>query len=144
MTNNVIDEIVRFQVERNLHNQEYSSLNEHTNIFEELLESIGYDVPKQNRELLSDELMMFTMKLQESGIAIDVKTTSDEDKIDAYCDIIVFAIGAILKLGYLPSESLEETAKEINSRVGSMINGKFEKDLSAVCYKADYSKCKRK
>ena len=34
--------------------------------------------------------------------------------------------------------------KEINSRVGGMVNGKFEKDLSpeaqANWYKADYSK----
>ena len=72
----------------------------------------------------------------------------DNEKVDAYCDIVVFAIGAILKLGYVPELALLETAKEINSRVGSMVNGKFEKDLSeeakANCYKAKYDECKIK
>jgi len=52
-----------------------------------------------------------------------------------------------MKLGYEPECVLNEVAKEINSRVGSIIDGKFIKDKSpearAKWYKADYEKCKK-
>ena len=67
-----------------------------------------------------------------------------DNVVDAYSDVIVFAVGALMKLGYDPEKALLETAKEINSRVGEMVDGKFEKDLSPEAktnwYKADYSK----
>jgi len=51
-----------------------------------------------------------------------------------------------MKLGYHPGMVLEEISKEINSRVGEMVEGKFTKDTSeeakANWYKADFTKCK--
>lgn len=68
--------------------------------------------------------------------------TTDEEKVDAFADIIVFATGAIYKLGYDTDKVLEEVFKEINSRKGTLVNGKFEKDLSIPAYKAELGRCK--
>lgn len=149
---NAITEIMRFQTDRELDKKEYDALNEHTNIIEELLESIKYDVPKANRLLLSEEVRSFMTSIQNKGIAHPVVYKSDIEEeeaiIDAYCDVIVFCIGSIMKLGYSPNIALIETAMEINSREGEIVNGKFEKYLTdeykAKWYKANYSKAKNK
>jgi len=52
-----------------------------------------------------------------------------------------------MKLGYDPEKVLQEVAEEINSRVGSIIDGKFEKLLPGEegyvkPYKADFTNCK--
>lgn len=139
-----INEIVRFQTDRDLHLKEYDPLNEHGNIIEEILESAGFDVPKENRPDLKTELNVFLTSCALRGVAIAPESPEipTHDIVDAYCDIIVFSIGAILKLGYNPEKALLEVGKEINSREGSMVDGKFEKDLSdeakAKWYKADY------
>ena len=74
---------------------------------------------------------MFTTSLIEKGIATTPKDVmSNSDQVDAFTDIIVFATGAILKLGHDPIVAIEECGKEVNSRVGEMVDGKFEKDLS--------------
>jgi hypothetical protein len=142
-----IEEIVKFKTDRGLDKQPYNALNEHTNIIEELLESIGLDVPKEKREQLKDEFHHFTNMFGfELGLN-QLKNPTNEDKVDAYGDVIVFAIGAILKLNYDPDKVLSEISKEINSRVGEMVNGKFEKDLSPEAksnwYKANFENCKR-
>jgi len=144
-------ELIRFQIERGLDQNQYDAINEHTNIIEELLESIGANVPKENRERLTGAIREFIRELEDKGITEynnsiieNEYIVETEDKVDAYCDVIVFAVGAILKLGYDPIKAIEETGKEINSRSGVIVDGKFEKDLSdeakARWYKADYSK----
>lgn len=142
-----IEKIVKFQTDRGLDKQEYNALNEHTNIIEELFESIGFDIPKEKRESFKNLIIKFTNDVVISDISIQDKNINDENKVDAYGDVIVFAIGAILKLGYDPEKVLDEVSKEINSRVGEMVNGKFEKDLSpeakANWYKANFDNCKR-
>ena len=47
-----------------------------------------------------------------------------EAKVDGYADAIVFAIGAIAKLGYNPKGILFEVCTHINSEVG----GKFDEE----------------
>jgi len=144
---NAIEEIMRFQFDRGLHKQPYNPINEHTNIIEELLESIGFDVSKVKREDLSNYWNIFVSELEstETITRLDVETQGTWEQIDAYGDVIVFAIGAIAKLGYDPEKVLLEIGKEINSRSGYMINGKFEKDLSieskAKWYKANFKHC---
>ena len=137
----VLNELIRFQTDRRLHLKPYSPYNEHANIVEELLESIGIDTPKGDRPELAANFANFVM---ENSVGKDMIVTTSDDRVDAYADIIVFAIGAIMKLGYNPKKVLKEVGKEVNSREGSMVAGKFEKDLSdeakAKWYKADYSK----
>ena len=139
-----IDEIVRFQTDRGLHLKEFNTLNENTNIVEELLEAHGLDVKKEYRHLLRNEWNLLVHQVKTLGIATGVDDFNKDMTVDAYCDIVVFAIGAIMKLGYDPEKALIEAAKEINSREGEMIDGKFEKDLSdeakAKWYKANYQR----
>lgn len=136
-------ELIRFQTDRGLDNKPFDLQNEVASIFEELLEAGGLDVAKANRPQLKEKLREFIKSLMDSGIATSPHdVVGNFDQVDAFADIITFATGAILKLGHNPLIAIEECGKEINSRVGSMVDGKFEKDLSMshLWYKADYSK----
>ena len=69
------------------------------------------------------------------------------EMVDAYCDIIVLATGAIHKLGFDPNNAMAETLLEINSRKGSVdpLTGKWQKDKSqdpSTLYKANYDNAK--
>ena len=135
-----IEEIERFQRDRELDKQSYNDTNELTNIFEELGEILGY--PNIDREYLMDLVHRFERDIE----GTKYKEPTNEDKVDGYADIIVFCIGAMMKLGYDPKVVLEEVGKEINSRAGQMLNGKFTKYKSpeavAKWYKADFTKAK--
>jgi hypothetical protein len=141
-------ELIRFQTDRGLDKKDYKGINEHVNIVEELLESMGLDVPKENRPDLKAAWEIFVQDVVSKNIATDTEAVNmtDEACVDAYCDIITFATGAILKLGHNPEIAISECGKEINSRIGEMVDGKFEKDLSDEAkvnwYEADYSKSK--
>ena len=51
----------------------------------------------------------------------ELKSASTEhDIVDALADIIVIAIGSLLKLKYKPNDVMYEVLKEINSRVGTI------------------------
>lgn len=68
---------------------------------------------------------------------------NEAEEVDALCDIIVFAVGALYKLGYNPEQALSETVKEIRSRKGEFNydTGKWEKYRDqdpATLYKANY------
>ncbi len=72
----------------------------------------------------------------------------EHETIDALCDIIVVATGALHKLGYDPELALEETVKEITSRKGAFDEsiGKWQKDKEqdpTTLYKACYSNARR-
>lgn len=54
----------------------------------------------------------------------------DEVLLDGLADIKVFATGTMAKAGYDPDKVMDETLKEIESRTGTMIDGKFVKDKS--------------
>lgn len=153
-TKSVISEIVRFQTERQLDQQPYDELNEATNITEEVLESLLYDVPKHERENLRYEVILLIQKLKSSNV-ISLLPSAQKDtiekcndlKADAFFDMITFAVGALLKLGYSPERVIEEGSKEINSRKGEIVNGKFTKYTEGEKgyvkpYVANYSTCK--
>ena len=94
----------------------------------------------------SSEYIMLEEELQEFYAAAS-KEDSNE-MLDALCDIIVVATGAIHKMGYNPELALVETVKEITSRQGSFNEetGKWQKDRNqdpSTLYKACYSNAKR-
>ena len=80
------------------------------------------------------------------GDVITFDEPTDEDVVDALCDIQTFAGGDNMKLGYDNKKCLLEVGKEINSREGEIIEGKFQKfkteEAMAKWYKADFSGCK--
>jgi predicted HAD superfamily Cof-like phosphohydrolase len=125
--------IVAWNTERNLLALGFNHKKEASFIIEELLESTGaYDseTARSKAELLAAEVV---------GDAV----APAETIVDAWADVIVFASGAIAKLGYDPSLVMEEVYKEINSRTGQLVDGKFVKDKNVVPYQADFTNCLR-
>jgi len=145
---NPIKEIERFAIDRNIHQMEYSAFDYIANIQEELIELLGGEVKKEDRDKLKTAYGNFLKELLKENI-IDTESVVSHDDIraDAIADIIVFSITELMKIKYDPEKVLLEVAKEINSRVGSIVNGKFEKDLSeeakANWYKANFDDCRK-
>jgi len=138
----IIERTETWQRERLLHKQPFDFLNEATNIIEELAEAYGYRIPKEKRSVLREKVKLFFESLDFQ------KVNNDEtDTVDAFADIIVFSVGAIMKLGYNPECIMRECLQEIESRRGVIIDGKFQKDTSEkakqLWYTADYKKCKK-
>lgn len=127
--------IIKFQTERLLDKQDFAHRVEVINILEELFETLGLQSEYARHQAVEVYDKNFSGKL----------IVTKEELVDCFCDIIVYSIGALLKLKVDPVCALQETAKEINSRVGKIIDGKFIKDKSqkaqANWYKANYNKC---
>lgn len=138
---NVINEILRFQTDRKLHEREYDWEVEAINIVEELIEATGVNDRNVAVLAVGDMKLRITEKFDQGLVSIPTR----HEQVDAFADVIVFAVGAIAKLGYNPESVLEEVSKEINSRTGTIIDGKFTKDKSveakALWYKANFSSC---
>lgn len=128
----MFQKIVAWNTERNLLSLGFNHTKEVSFIVEELLESTG----SYNSETAREKANTI------AGEVVGHHVATPEHIVDAFADIIVFATGAIAKNGYDPSKVMEEVYKEINSRTGTLIEGKFVKDIDAVPYKADFSKCK--
>lgn len=89
--------------------------------------------------LLEEELHEFYVAYSESN---------EHEMVDALCDIIVVATGALYKMGYNPKESLQETIKEISARTGilDVATSKWRKDPNqdpSTLYKANYESARR-
>jgi len=145
---NPIKEIERFAIDRNIHQMEYSAFDYIANIQEELIELLGGEVKKEDRDKLKTAYENFLKELlKENVIDTELVVSHDDIRADAIADIIVFSITELMKIKYDPEKVLLEVAKEINSRVGSIVNGKFEKDLSkeakANWYKANFDDCRK-
>jgi hypothetical protein len=124
--------IVDWNKERGLDKLPFDLVKEVSFIFEEALESSGRYTSESARE-----------KAQEMAEKMVGGSEADPDAVvDAFADMIVFAVGAMLKAGYDPSLVVVETFKAINSRTGKLIDGKFVKDPDVVRYEPDYSICK--
>ena len=83
------------------------------------------------------EWVMLDEELQEYKDA-----ANKAEEIDALCDILVLATGALWKLGIDPDKAMDETLKEIEDRTGAIgTNGKWKKEIRGDEYKADYTQC---
>ncbi len=128
----IFKKIIEWNRTRGLLDLEFNHTKQVSFITEELLESTGNYNSINARE-----------KAEE--IAVDITKSSNpnhETMIDAFADIIVFATGAMGSLGYDPDKVMDEVYKEINSRTGTLVDGKFVKDLHAERYCADLTGCK--
>lgn len=96
-----------WQISRKLNIMPYVHNNEVMNIVEETLETFGLTRDE------AQEIMLNILQFENQ------RETSTAEKVDAYCDLIVYAIGAILKLGYKPTLALNECIKEISDRTGA-------------------------
>lgn len=128
----ILQKIVQWNKARGLLELPFNHQKEASFILEELLESTG-----QYDSVSAREQAMFL-----ATEIIAVPNDNKEQVIDAWADIIVFATGAIAKCGYDPSKVMDEVFKEIDSRTGKMVEGKFVKDVDVKLYVADFSVCK--
>ena len=132
---NPLQSIKLFNIGNGLIAQDFDIKVEVTNIVEEVYELTGLE---------SDEARK---KAKEFVATLEFPDNlSDDVIIDSFGDMNVLSSGAILKKGYDNIKVLEEIVKEINSRKGKIIEGKFTKCKTEECksewYKADFSKCK--
>ena len=128
----IFQKIIEWNKERGLLNKPFNHEKEISFIVEELLESTG-----------NHDSITARKKAEEISADIITKEYFDEEKVvDAFADIIIFSAGVIAKLGYNPDDVMNEVYKEINSRKGKLIEGKFVKDPEATKYHADFTNCK--
>ena len=128
----ILKKIVYWNNQRGLIEKGFDHAKEISFIVEELLESTGkFDSisAREKAEKITQQILTEENKNKESIV-------------DALADIIVYSTGAIAKLGYDPDEVMAEAFKEIDSRKGKIIDGKFVKDSNAKVYRADFSSCK--
>lgn len=132
-------QLLKWNKERNLIKtpEEFDLKTESSFVVEELLEArIDIESSKARKYAKFITWILFLIP----GVK-----SSREMIVDAFADIIVFATGAIYKLGFDTDKVMKEVIKEINSRKGEVKNGKFEKfkdpESKANWYKADFSKC---
>ena len=71
-----------------------------------------------------------------------LRANTIEDNVDGFADIIVYATGAIMKMGYNPDEIMDEVLKHIESRKGSYNHSinKWVKKKSKV-YQPNFNRC---
>lgn len=153
MEKNALKELEKFQLDREINKQEFNIRIATMNVMEELLEAHGIG---DNKDRKLSKIMYQSMLNLVDTVKGDEQFSRDmgytfeeptiEGMVDAFCDVQVFAGGEITKLGYSNEKCLLEVGKEINSRTGEMVNGKFEKfkteEAMAKWYKADFSGCK--
>ena len=143
----VLCEMIRFQTDRGLDKKEFNIDNEMQLVMEELLEAKGVkdDKDKTYSKLMVKRLNAIVDLVIAEDPANFVKPT-EHDEVDAFCDAMEYLSGSILKRGYNPILALDEMGKQINSRTGKFIDGKFEKDRSpeakAKEYQADFTKAR--
>jgi len=128
----MFEKIINWNKERGLLKRGFDQEKETSFIIEELLEATG------NFDSISAraKAVHYAKEITENS------KNNEHQIVDALFDIIIFATGAIGKLGYDPSEVMDEGFKEINSRTGTLIDGKFVKDPDAKKYEADFTHCK--
>lgn len=126
------EKIKAWNEERGLPDLPFDHKKQVSFIIEELLESTGNYDSLSARDKATEMAKEITQDAQHN----------DEAIVDAFGDIIVFSIGVLLNLGYDPDKAMEEVYKEINSRTGTVVDGKFIKDPDAERYYADFSDCK--
>jgi len=129
-----LGKIIKWNNDRGLIEKGFNHTNEVSYIVEELIEGQSSMESKPARKWAKAIGWIITK--------VPGKYPSKEDIVDSFADIIVFAVGAIAKLGFDPDKVMKEVQKELDDRTGSMIDGKFVKDKKENPVKADFSKCK--
>lgn len=105
-------------------------------IIEECIEMIS-DIKSEDARPIAEKITKEIMTLSDGKL-------NRKRAVDAAGDIKVFSTGLIKKLQYNPDIVMDEVLKEIESREGSIQNGKFVKDKSPEAqlkwYKANFDK----
>lgn len=143
---NVFNELKRFREDRGLDKNGFDIETYLRKDLEEMAELLGFD--DKLCDLISRHQSKAFINIRNQNIELDINIDdSIECKIDALGDRIVYAIEAIEQLGYDAEKVMLEVSKEINSREGEIVNGKFQKfktpEAKAKWYIADFTKAKK-
>lgn len=128
----MLNEIIKWQKDRNLDKMPYDHFNETLNLIEEICEMWGLD---------RNFAINICVDIEECGTQPD-----DVVIIDGLFDLGVYATGAQMKLGFDPIMVNKEGMKEINERTGAydVKVGKWVKQPKKKnAYKADFNKAKK-
>jgi len=128
----VLGKIKKWNEDRGLLNT-FNLNNEISFIIEECIEAMKDIDSKTARKMALNQVKLLN--------SIKGNNTTPVQMVDAFADMIVFATGAIYKLGYDADKVMKEVQKELDDRTGNMIDGKFIKDKKDSRYIADFSKC---
>ena len=146
LSNNPIDKIANWNVERNLHT---IIPDDSTVIYcklEETFEFLGINKCFADDKQFKKLVNKYKTYILEEAEALGA-TATIEEKVDALNDDTVFNSGFVLRYGYNPTKALNETVKEIDSRTGVFDEdtGKWSKlktpEAKALWYTAEYSSC---
>lgn len=141
MKKNIFENLEKFRKDRGLDKKEFDLETYLRKDFEEMFELMGFEREfcKKTAELKAKNMMEFWTKAKLGGMTPDY---SPFNRLDALGDRIVYAVEAIEQHNYDAELVLDEVQKEINSRDGEIINGKFEKYLTPEAeekwYKANF------
>lgn len=139
------ESFMRYRSERGMSNQKFDMEVFFRKTLEEDFELQGY--PKEFAKQFARELSSYwiTWRTAHSKVPDNIDDTED-CKIDALADGIMFRLEAIEQLGYDADKVIGETLKEIHSRRGEIIDGKFEKFMDeksqSLWEQADYNSCR--
>ena len=129
----MIEKVIEWQTDRNLDKMPYNHYDETLNRLEEICEAWA---------LNRNNAINLLNQIDEQS---DARFLNADNTIDSLFDECVYAIGAMLKLGYDPIKVFEEGLKEINDRTGAYDAqvGKWVKQPKKEdAYKANYLKAR--
>ena len=141
MDRNIFSDLKKFRRDRGLDTHEFDMETYLRKDFEEMFEMMGFtkEFCKSTAKLKASKMMKLWKEAKEAGKTPNYSTFN---KIDALGDRTVYAIEAIEQHRYDAEIVMDEVQKEINSREGEVIDGKFEKsetaESKAKWYKANF------
>lgn len=145
MIKNLFQMLGIFRKDRGLDEQSFDMKTYLRKDFEEMFELMGFDREfcKTTAEEKANRYIELWLKAKSAG---KINCTPFV-RLDALGDRVVFAIEAIEQHGYDAEIVLDEIQKEINSRDGEVVDGKFQKyeteEAKSKWYKADFHKAMR-
>ena len=149
MSNDIFEELKRFREDRKLDLEEFDLETYLRKDYEETFELMGLP------DFYCKDMAKRRAKIDVDFLSTDQRILDNKIKLfsnsfvraDAMGDKIVFAVEALEQQGFDANLLLLEVAKEINSREGEIVDGKFEKfrtpEAEAKWYKADFHKAIR-
>lgn len=144
---NIFEELKNFREDRGLHLNSFHLETYLRKDLEEMLELIGYPENYCKAQAKNIALNLLEDRDNYTDQTTLTNNYNSYNRVDALGDRIVYAIEAIEQQAYNAEIVMDEVSKEINSRDGEIVNGKFEKyrtpEAVAKWYKADFFKAKR-
>lgn len=143
---NPLPKIVNWNKERRMDTIEPTDCSVVYCKLEELFEFLGINKCFNDERQFKRLVNQYKSYIMDEAYSLGASSTIEE-KIDSLNDDTVFNTGFILRYGYDPTKTLNETVLEIDSRTGDFdeVSGKWVKlrtpEAMAKWIQADYSKC---